>query len=539
VDRVLCELAVRGYTSDPSSGVAHPGTFGGLKEALPHLQRLGVTTIQLLPVAAWNENEIGWHAPATGGTLRNLWGYSPLGLLAPHPGLARGTDPAAPSGELTELVRACHEAGVEVFLDVVYNHTGEGELEEGSPVYSMAGLAPDVYYRFDEAGRRIDLTGCGNTLDTSEPVVQDLVLAALRHWAGRFGVDGFRFDLAAALTRDLRGEAEIEPSLVRRIVGDPVVGSRALVAEAWDAAGLYRVGEFPGWGPWSEWNDRYRNGVRRFLRGDAGFGRELALRVAGSPDLYQGSPLGPGSSVNYVTCHDGFTLADLVAYEAKRNLDNGEGNRDGSDANWSAGYGIEGPTNDPEILGVRRRQVRNFLVTLLVSQGVPMLRAGDELGNSQAGNNNAYCQDGPVGWVQWSGREDPHLVALVCRLTDFRRRHPSLRRRAFPREGVFGADGPFRWHAETLGSPRRLEEARALALELLPLGSPAPDVALYVAWNPTPERRALPLPPGDWIDCFDTAREPPYREPAVVRGDVIQLEGWSVRVLRGVVSRSP
>lgn len=535
VDRVIYELSVRGFTADPSSGVAAAGTFRGLVEALPHVRGLGVTTLELLPIAAWNECEIGRRSPPTGESLRNLWGYSPVALLAPHPGLSAGgtAEPGATTAELSELVESCHRQGIEVFLDVVYNHTGEGELGEASPVYSLAGLARERYYRVDGAGRRVDFTGCGNTLDTADPVTQDLVLAALRHWVAAMGVDGFRFDLAAALTRGPDGGPEDVPAMVRRIDADPVVGSRALIAEAWDAGGLYRVGDFPRWGPWSEWNDRFRDGVRRFLRGDEGFGREMALRVAGSPDLYGGSPLGPGSSVNYVTSHDGFTLADLVSYERKRNLANGEENRDGTDASWSSGYGAEGPTLDPEVLAVRRRQVRSFLLTLFVSQGVPMLLAGDEMGNTQGGNNNAYCQDGPVGWVQWHAAADPHLTELVRRLIVFRRRHPTLRRRTYPEDGVFGSRSPFRWHAETGSSGGRLETARGLALELVPDGAPAPDVPLFLAWNPTSGPLRFELPAGRWSEAFDTAAEPPWRSGVEIEGAEIELSGRSIRVFEG------
>ena len=533
VDRVIYELSVRGYTSDPSAEVSAPGTFRGFLEKIPHLRRLGITTVELLPVHAWNEQEVEFTNPFTGDSLRNLWGYSPLSFFAPHPGLASGSG-GSPSEELRELVDQLHEGGLEVFLDVVYNHTGEKRLDparrEG---YSLAALAPFLYYRFGEDGRRLDFTGCGNTLDTSEPVVQDLVVDSLRHLRGVWGFDGFRFDLAPVLTRGAHGEREGDPPMVRRISRDPVLAQGALIAEAWDAAGLYRVGEFPSWGPWSEWNDRYRDGVRRFLRGDEGMAREMALRLAGSPDLYGKSALGPGSSINFVTCHDGFTLADLVSFSEKRNLENGEENRDGNDANWSSGYGAEGDTEDPVVLAARRRQVRNFLVTLLVSQGVPMLLGGDELGNSQGGNNNAYCQDGPTGWVRWDTGTDSTLPDLVARLTAFRKSHPTLRRRTFPEEDLFGGRTPFRWHAEVGAKSRRLEGARGLALELLPDGAPGQDVPLYLAWNPTPTELAFELPEGSWIEILDTAAEPPWREPGEPREGTLGLVGRSCRVLVG------
>ncbi|HXT22072.1 MAG TPA: isoamylase, partial [Thermoanaerobaculia bacterium] len=418
-DRVIYELCVRGFTAHPGSGVAAPGTFRGLLEKVPYLAELGVTTVELLPVAEWDELEVGRMNPLTGEALRNLWGYSPIAFSAPKAGLAVETRPGASTHELRTLVEALHERGIEVLLDVVFNHTGEEDGRPGDPVFAFGGIDPAGYYLSDPARRRYrDVTGCGNTVACNRPAVVEQIVDALRWWVTEIGVDGFRFDLAAVLARGEDGGPLADPPLLRRIESDPLLADRVLIAEPWDAGGLRMSGAFArrsggsvgvasgGGARWVEWNDRFRDDVRRFVRGEPGMTSALAARLAGSRDLFGSGPLGPGHSINYVTCHDGFTLADLVAYERKHNEGNGEGNRDGSDWNASWNCGVEGPTDDEEVLALRRRQVRNLLTLLFVAQGVPMLLAGDERGRTQGGNNNAWCQDNETSWVDWTLAEE-------------------------------------------------------------------------------------------------------------------------------------
>ncbi len=436
-DRIVYELCVRGFTAHGSSGVADPGTFRGLREKVPYLAELGITTVELLPVAEWDELEPPHRNPVTGEPLRNLWGYSPIAFSAPKAGLAADGPQGGAVAELRELVAALHATGIEVILDVVFNHTAERDGAAGDPVFSFGGIDPASCYLIDaEAGSYRNVTGCGNTVAANHPAMVELIVDALRFWVAEIGVDGFRFDLAAALVRGEDGEPLVDPPLLRRIESDPLLADRVLIAEAWDAAGLYLVGGFArreGLGDkrgWTEWNDRFRDDVRRFVRGEPGMTGALAARLAGSGDLFGVGALGPGHSINYVACHDGFTLADLVSYDEKHNEANGEDNRDGSDWNASWNCGVEGPTDDAEVLSLRRRQVRNLLTLLFVAQGVPMLLAGDERGRTQHGNNNAWCQDNEIGWLDWS-RDDEGLLRFVRGLIAFRRAHPTLRRGSF------------------------------------------------------------------------------------------------------------
>jgi glycogen operon protein len=500
-DRVVYELCVRGFTAGAGAGVVAPGTFAGLLEKVPYLQALGVTTVELLPVTEWDEHEVRHRDPASGAPLRNLWGYSPLSFAAPKAGLAAAaaTEGAgAALAELRRLVDALHAAGIEVVLDLVYNHTGERDGLPGDPVVSWRGIDAAGYYLWDAgAGRWRDATGCGNTVACNRPPVADLVLDSLRGWAIEAGVDGFRFDLASVLARGTDGEPLAAPPLLERLAADPVLADRVLIAEPWDAAGLYLLGFFARRGRWSEWNDRFREDVRRFVRGEPGMAGALAARLAGSRDLFGASPLGPAASVNYVTCHDGFTLADLVSYERKRNESNGEGNRDGSDWNASWNCGVEGPTDDPVVLALRRRQVRNLLTLLFVAQGVPMLLAGDELGRSQGGNNNAWCQDNPTGWIDWSLAErNGDLLRFVRGLIGFRRVHPVLRRRTFlTGEGTaVSARADVRWHGTRLGQPDWGAGSRCLAMHLAGEHAPEPDDDLYLAANAAAEPLTFELP---------------------------------------------
>lgn len=502
-DTVIYELHVRGFTVHPSSGVAHPGTFRGLMEKIPYLVELGVTAVELLPVQEFDEREDPRTSPVTGELLGNYWGYSTVSFFAPESRYSSVGQLGQQVPELKELVRALHRAGIEVILDVVFNHTSEGD--ETGPTLCFRGLDNRIYYMLDpvDPRRYVNLTGCGNTLNCNHPLVRDFILDCLRYWVVEMHVDGFRFDLASVLGRDQDGQLLANPPLVERIAEDPVLRDCKIIAEAWDAAGAYQVGSFPG-ERWAEWNGRYRDDIRRFWRGDPGMVGALATRLSGSADLYQGSGRTPLHSINFVTCHDGFTLADLVTYERKRNWSNGESNRDGTDANHAWSCGAEGPTDDAAVLALRDRQLRNFLATLLLSQGVPMLLAGDELRRTQEGNNNAYCQDNDISWLDWTLLEDHGwLHRYVTALIRLRRRFPELRRLAF----FTGDDGDggrpdISWHATRLGRADWSDESRSLACWI----NADPD--LYLIFNASPEALdfELPsLPMGQWRRLLDTA----------------------------------
>jgi glycogen operon protein len=462
-ESVIYELHVRAYTRHESSGVSAPGTYAGLTEKIPHLKDLGVTAVELMPVYEFEEADTDRVNPLTGERLLNLWGYHPIGFFAPNSAYGSAKRPGAAVTEFKEMVSAFHDAGIEVILDVVFNHTAEGD--ERGPTLSFRGLDNSVYYLIDSNGRYLNFSGCGNTMNCNHPVVRTLINDCLHYWVMEMHVDGFRFDLASILGRGKTGEPLPDPPLLERLAYDPVLANTKLIAEAWDAAGLYQVGTFPAWGRWAEWNGRYRDDVRRFVRSDPGLVPALAERLKGSPDLYARSGRQAQHSINFITCHDGFTLADLVSYNQKHNEANGEENRDGADENFSWNCGVEGPADDPEILALRRRQMRNFLILLFSSGGVPMLLAGDEFGRTQHGNNNAYCQDNETGWVDWRLAETHRdLLELVRSLICFRRRHEVFGR-------IDWASPSGREHAEVLFHGVRLHQpdwshdSRSLAME--------------------------------------------------------------------------
>jgi glycogen operon protein len=453
-DTVIYEMHVRGFTASPTSGVEHPGTYLGVIEKIPYLKSLGVTAVELMPV-----HEFAAAMPTADGVVRsNYWGYDPLAFFAPHRGYAADTAPGAQVREFKEMVRALHAAGIEVILDVVFNHTAEGN--HLGPTLSFKGLENRVYYMLGDGGATYrNYTGCGNTINGNHPIVRELIFLCLRNWVHNYHVDGFRFDLASVLNRDRNGDIQPNPPVVEVITEDPALADTKMIAEAWDAAGAYQVGSFARL-RWAEWNGRYRDDVRRFWRGDAAQTGHLATRIAGSSDLYAEHGRQPCHSINFVTSHDGFTLSDLVSYREKHNEANGEGNRDGDNNNFSDNYGAEGPSRKPDIEAVRARQIRNMLATLLLSQGVPMLLFGDECRRTQRGNNNAWCQDNDVSWLDWSLVEsNAGLVRFVRELVRFRLGTPTLRRRTFltgsttgaeslPDVEWFGAGGePIDWHA--------------------------------------------------------------------------------------------
>jgi isoamylase len=546
-DSIIYELHVRGFTVHPSAGVSKPGTFMGLIEKIPYLKELGVTAVELLPVHEFDEDDCVFTNPATGEQLRNLWGYNSIAFAAPKAAYA---STAAEHGQVYEfrtMVRAFHEAGIEVFLDVVFNHTGEGD--DRGRTYSFRGLDNQLYYLMGPDGKYLNFSGCGNTVNCNHPVVRELILTCLRFWVADMHVDGLRFDLASVFGRDRHGNVMLDPPIVEMIAEDGLLRDTKLIAEPWDAAGLYQVGYFPFGQRWSEWNGRYRDDVRKFWRGDLGMAGELATRMCGSADLYEPSRRSPMHSVNFITCHDGFTLWDLVSYNQKHNEANGEANRDGSDANWSWNCGVEGPTADPEIRRLRLRQAKNLLTTLLLSQGVPMLLAGDEFLRTQQGNNNAWCQDNALSWVDWRLKtENADFWRFTRMLIALRKRHPALRRRTFFRgAGPDASREPdIYWHGVEPWAPDFSAGSRTLAFSLD--GSQTgrePDRDFYIACNawegPLPFRTP-PSPSGKpWRRTIDTALPSPMdivgldEGPVTPAGSTYQVKGHSLVVLIGEV----
>jgi glycogen operon protein len=542
-DSIIYELHVRGFTCHPSSGVAHPGTFAGLAEKIPYLQSLGVTAVELLPIHEFDECDCPFSNPATGERLRNFWGYNSIAFAAPKASYAASGLDHGQLTEFREMVRAFHAAGIEVILDVVFNHTGEGD--DRGRTYSFRGLDNELYYMLGPDGRYLNFSGCGNTVNCNHPVVRNLLLTCLRYWVADMHVDGLRFDLASVFGRDEQGNVLVEPPVVEMIAEDGLLTGTKLIAEPWDAAGLYQLGRFPYGRRWSEWNGRYRDDVRRFWRGDPGMVCDLASRLCGSADLYEPSARQPRHSVNFVTCHDGFTLHDLVSFNNKHNEANGEGNRDGLDANWSWNCGVEGPTDDPEIRGLRRRQAKNLMATLLLSQGVPMLLAGDEFLRTQAGNNNAYCQDNETSWVNWDlvGRNGDFL-RFVREMIALRKRHPALRRRGFLHGG--GPRGMLRpdvaWHGTEPRRPDFSPASRSLAFSLDgSMTGREPDRDFYVALNAWREPLSFRVPRAPsgwpWRRVVDTALASPLdivaeeEAPEVTAGALVPVAPHALVVL--------
>ena len=421
-DLVIYEMHVRSFTQHASSGVRFRGTFAGILDKIPYLKELGVNCIELMPIFAFDEFENA--REVNGRQLLNYWGYSTVGFFAPKAGYAKAGEYGMEADELKNMIRQLHKNGIAVILDVVFNHTAEGN--ENGPSLSFRGIDNRTYYLLSPEGYYMNFSGCGNTMNCNHPVVRNFVLDCLRYWVSGYHVDGFRFDLAAILSRDEDGTPMMDPPLLDLIAHDPVLGKTILIAEAWDAGGLYQVGDFSAWNCWAEWNGRYRDCLRRFIKGRADCAPELYLRIEGSPDLY--SERSAEASINFITCHDGFTLYDLVSYNEKHNEANGEDNRDGCNDNDSWNCGAEGATGDPEILSLRFRQMKNMMTILLTSRGVPMLLSGDEMANTQYGNNNAYCQDNDISYLDWNGLlTHPEWYEYVRRLLAFRRAHPVLR----------------------------------------------------------------------------------------------------------------
>ncbi len=529
-ETVIYELHVRGFTADPSAGISagRAGTYAGLIERIPYLQQLGITAVELLPVFAFD-------AQAAPMGLVNVWGYQPISVLAPHPAYASGSEPLAALDEFRDLVKALHQAGIEVILDVVFNHTAEGAMAgpAAGPTLSYRGLAPHDYYLLEGEGgslRDLDVTGCGNTFNANNPVVRRLIRHSLRHWVQQLHVDGFRFDLAAVLSRDEEGNPEPRPPILFDLDSDPVLAGTKLIAEAWDAAGLYEVGCFVG-ERWQEWNGRFRDDLRHFLKGDGGFAWAAAQRLIGSPDIYGPRRREAEVSVNFITCHDGFTLADWVSFNGKHNEANGEANRDGSDDNASWNCGVEGATEDPDVLALRARQQRNALCLLLLAAGTPMLAMGDEVGRSQQGNNNAYCQDNPISWFDWTLVErHADLLRFTRELIAYRQRrdvvvdHTSLPLAELLRRCAV------EWHGVEPFQPDWGPDSHSLALSYT---SSEHRFRMHVMVNAWWQPLRFTLPPtgladGRWHRWIDTALPSP--DDIVAWGEAPPLPDHSYRV---------
>jgi len=500
---IIYETHVRGFTIHPSSGVEHPGTYRGLMEKIPYFKELGVTAVELMPVQEFNEHQVTGINPQTGQPLGNYWGYDPVAFFAPKASYSSSGGVGQQKLEFKEMVQAFHGAGIEVILDVVFNHTAEGN--EQGPTLCFRGIDNTIFYMLADDKRSYkDYTGTGNTINANHPVVRDHILTALRYWVVEMHVDGFRFDLAAVLGRGRSGNLLPNPPLLERIAEDPILRDVRIIAEAWDAAGAYEVGSFSE-RRWAEWNGQYRDDVRRFWRGDDGMLGLFASRICGSADIYTKSGKGPESSINFVTCHDGLTLNDLVSYRYKYNEANGENNHDGTDANFSENYGAEGETKDAGIETLRKNQIKNFLLTLLISRGVPMLLGGDEFRRTQGGNNNAYCQDNETSWYDWSCLEKYNEIFRFTRgMIAFRRAHPILSKEQFY------TDAEMSWFGPQGGLPDWTDPQEKQFACLIHEDEPG---ALYLMFNAGVDAVDFGLPPLQpgtrWHVAVDTSREAP------------------------------
>lgn len=428
-DLVIYEIHVRGYTKDKSSGVSAPGTFAGLKDKIPYLKDLGINAVELMPIFEFDEMESA--RVVDGVQLYNYWGYNTVSFFAPNTSYAFNEEHNHEGDELKSLIKALKENGIEVILDVVFNHTAEGN--EMGPCFSFKGIDNNVYYMLTPDAHYYNFSGCGNVMNCNHPVVRNFIIDCLRHWAVEYRVDGFRFDLASILGRDQNGAPMANPPILESLAFDPVLGKMKLIAEAWDAGGLYQVGSFPSWNRWAEWNGRYRDDMRSFLKGDDGMAGNAITRITGSRDLYSPESRGHKASVNFLTCHDGFTLYDLYSYNEKHNEKNGWNNTDGDNNGHSWNCGAEGETDDPNVNGLRRRLIKNAFAALLCSRGPAMFFAGDEFCNTQFGNNNAYCQDNIISWLDWSRLEEfKEIHDFVRHMIQFRKEHPILRKMTKP-----------------------------------------------------------------------------------------------------------
>jgi glycogen operon protein len=542
-DLVIYEMHVRGLTRHPSSGARHPGTFAAIRDKIPYFKELGVNCLELMPIFEFDEFEYDGINPLTGERLVNYWGYSSIGFFAPKAGYAATGPLGMQVDELKTLIRDLHRNGIEVILDVVFNHTAEGN--ERGPTISFRGIDNKTYYMLTPDGSYLNFSGTGNTMNCNNPVVRQLVLDCLRYWVYEYHIDGFRFDLASILGRDQDGIPLANPPILEMMAHDPVLAQCKLIAEAWDAGGLYQVGTFPDYGRWAEWNGKYRDTIRRFLKGDAGFLWEVANRLQGSPDLYYDR--GASASINFITAHDGFTLYDLFSYNEKHNEANGEDNRDGANDNYSWNCGVEGPADDAQIEALRRQMMKNALALLMVSRGVPMLLMGDEVAHTKYGNNNTYCHDNELNWFDWTQVEtNADVFTFFKHCIHFRLAHPVLRsKKHFTHTDQVGSGfADISWHGVRAWYPDWSDYSRTLAFMLdgeHALDGAALDDTIYVAMNMHWDAHKFELPalPGKlrWHLFADTAAEgmdascQPGKEKRLKQQKSITLSARSIVIL--------
>ena len=501
-DLIIYELHVRGFTRDASSGVTHPGTFAGIREKIPYLKDLGITAVELMPIFEFDET-MG-RREVNGRMLLDYWGYNPVSFFAPNTSYTAEKEFNREGDELKALIRELNASGIEVILDVVFNHTAEGN--EKGPIFSFKGFDNRVYYMLTPGGWYYNFSGCGNTLNCNHPVVQQLILECLRYWTIEYHVDGFRFDLASILGRNEDGSPMNQPPLLKNLAEDPILRNVKLIAEAWDAGGLYQVGSFPAFTRWAEWNGKYRDDMRSFLKGDYWFAQAAASRLTGSLDLYTGQYKGYDSSINFLTCHDGFSLWDLYSYNGKHNEANGWNNSDGNDDNRSWNCGVEGETEDPDIRALRLQMMKNACVALMCSRGTPMFLAGDEFGDTRFGNNNPYCQDNEISWLDWKRLEtNQELYRFFRKMIWFRREHPAIRSDQEPSETGFPAVSI---HTDRAWDCSIDRETKALAVCYAGKTDQGEDL-VYMALNVYWEEQSFELPklPKDyeWRCFVDTA----------------------------------
>jgi isoamylase len=551
-ETIIYETHVRGFTRSPSSGCQNAGTFAGIIEKIPYLKELGITAVELLPIFDFDRTEVKQISP-DGQPLINYWGYDPFSFFAPQSWYCTSPEIGTHITEFRDMVKALHQAGIEVILDVVFNHTSEGN--HLGPTINFKGFSNNVYYILSPQDRQyyMDYTGCGNTIKGNHPITQTLIVDTLRYWVREMHVDGFRFDEAVILVRDENGIPMIHPPVIWQIEMSETLADTKIIAEAWDAAGLYQVGYFPGY-RWAEWNGRYRDAIRRFVKGDQGSmdGQTIVARVAtvigGSADIFQASGELPINSVNFITAHDGFTLNDLVSYNEKHNEANGEGNRDGINENLSWNCGVEGETDNPDIEALRKRQIKNFAAILMLSQGVPMFVAGDEIRRTQRGNNNAYCQDNEISWFDWKlAEKNPEMFRFFKQMIAFRRNHPILHRNNFFTGQINQRGLPdIGWHGCRLNSPGWYDpSSRVLAFTLGGFTDEdrSDDVDIHVMLNMEWEDLDFDVPPladRKWYRVLDTAESSPHDiaenlaepgEETMVSGNVCHVKNRSVVIL--------
>ncbi|MBT4289782.1 MAG: glycogen debranching protein GlgX [Deltaproteobacteria bacterium] len=533
---IIYELHTRGFTQ--KAPIKHPGTFSGLIEQIDYLKELGITAIELLPIHEFDEADCPFFNPETGEQLLSTWGYSSINFFALRSAFAADSKKRHVIDEFKEMVKQFHRAGIEVIIDVVFNHSAE--RDHTGPVFNYKGIANSTYYILDQAGDYFNFSGCGNTLNCNHPVVAQMILEALRYWVVEMHVDGFRFDLASIMTRDQQGNVLSNPPVVEIIAKDPVLANTKIIAEAWDAVGLYQVGDFPAHQRWAEWNGKYRDILRRFCIGTTGLTGEVASRLSGSEDMYQASGRKPYHSINFITAHDGFPMMDLVSYNEKHNMANGENNRDGGNDNFSYNFGVEGPTDNSEIIHQRKKQIFNYITLLMISQGTPMILAGDEFGRSQGGNNNVCFQDNELFWLDWNLLEPNRDIFNYWKhIIQFRKKHPVLHRENYFTGKIIQATGSpdISWHNRRLNQPEFGHTNSTLAFLIdgcSVLGKV--DDHLYVIVNFSKEDLDFEIPiagpDNPWLKIIDTsAPEPYFKIPSIVEKTSVSVT-FSIQIFQ-------